>query len=105
MKLKTLISGGTAMALAATISLVSVPLAHADQTTPGSYNTVQSHRLLDTRRGFGAPMAALAAHATLTFAATDNTEGHPVALALNVTAVSPTAAGSLTVFAAGTPRP
>lgn len=105
MKLKTLISGGTAMALAATISLVSVPLAHADQTTPGSYNTVQSHRLLDTRRGFGAPMAAVAAHATLTFTATDASEGVVGAVALNVTAVSPTAPGSLTVFAAGTTRP
>lgn len=105
MKLKTLVSGVTALAVAATISLVSVPLAHADQTTPGSYNTVQSHRLLDTRRGFGAPMAAVAAHATLTFTATDASEGVVGAVALNVTAVSPTAPGSLTVFATGTTRP
>ncbi|MDQ6657835.1 MAG: hypothetical protein M3Z00_06390 [Actinomycetota bacterium] len=105
MKLTTLVSGGTAMALAATISLVSVPLAHADQTTPGSYNTVNPHRLLDTRSGLGAPMAAVAAHATLTFTATDASEGFVGAVALNITAVSPTAPGSLTVFAAGNTRP
>ncbi|MGI8416047.1 MAG: hypothetical protein ACR2P2_07530 [Nakamurella sp.] len=108
MELKTLVSSGTAFAVAATISLVSVPLAHADTTTPGSYNVVDSHRLLDTRRGFGTPggaVGAVAAHATLTFTATDDTESDVGAVALNVTAVAPTAPGSLTVFAAGTARP
>lgn len=105
MKIRTLLSGGTAVAVVAAISVVSVPLAHADQTTPGSFNTVPSHRILDTRSGLGAAQMPVAAGATLTFNATAGIGADVAAVVLNVTAVNPKAAGYLTAYAAGTAQP
>lgn len=106
MKIRKLLSGGAAVAVAVAASVLSVPLAHADQTTPGTFNTVPSKRILDTRDGVGAVKAPVAARSTLTFTATDADTGPNVAaVVLNVTAVDPGTSGYLTVFATGTPQP
>jgi hypothetical protein len=103
-KIRTVLSAGTASALAMSLSIVIAPLAHADTSTPGSYNTLTPTRVLDTRIGLGAPKIAVAAGATLTFVATRAIAAPVSAVTLNVTAVLPTTAGFLTVFAAGAPR-
>lgn len=105
MKIRALLSAGTAVALALGMAVTVAPAARADVTTPGSFNTVESHRLLDTRKGLGAPKAAVAAGATLTFTATTDIAEDVGAVVLNVTAVNPQTRGHLTVFAAGTTRP
>ncbi len=105
MKIRTAVSTGTAAALALSLSIVLTPPARADDITPGSFNVVQTSRLLDTRTGLGAPKIAVAAHATVTFTATTGISEPVSAVALNITAVSPKVAGYLTVFAAGAARP
>lgn len=106
MKIRKFLSGGAAVAVAVAASVLSVPLAHADQTTPGTFNTVTSKRILDTRDGVGARKAPVAARSTLTFTATDADTGlNPAAVVLNVTAVEPKTAGYLTVYATGKPQP
>lgn len=104
MKIRTVLSAGTASALALSLSIVVAPLAHADTIAAGSFNTVTPTRVLDTRIGTGAPKIAVAAGATLTFVATKGISVPVSAVALNVTAVLPKAAGYLTVFATGAPR-
>ncbi|MET3806567.1 hypothetical protein ABIB25_003583 [Nakamurella sp. UYEF19] len=98
-------SAGVAAAVAISISIVSVPLAHADLVTPGSYNTVDATRILDTRSGLGAPKVPLAKLATLTFKVTTGSDVPVSAVVLNVTAVNPTMSGFLTVYAGGATRP
>lgn len=110
MKIRKFLSGGTAIAVAVAVSVVSVPLAHAattDSTTPGAYNVVQTQRLLDTRRGVGAPEVPVAARATLTFHATTaiDPKVKVAAVVLNVTAVGPKQYGFLTVYPTGTRLP
>lgn len=110
MKIRKFLSGGTAIAVAVAVSVVSVPLAHAattDSTTPGAYNVVQTQRLLDTRRGVGAPEVPVAARATLTFHATTaiDPKVKVAAVVLNVTAVGPKQYGFLTVYPTGTKLP
>lgn len=106
MKIRSVTTALTATALAVSISIISVPLAHASVAlSPGSFKTVAPTRVLDTRTGKGAHQAALAAHGTLTFAATGGIGGPVSAVALTVTAVNPKKLGYLTVYAAGTGRP
>lgn len=93
------------MAVAISLSVVVAPLAHADDTTPGSFNAVQPARVLDTRSGVGSPKLAVAAGATLTFTATAGIADPVGAVVMEVTAVNPKNAGYLTVFAAGATRP
>ncbi len=101
MKLRTAMSVGAVAAVA--LALVTAPLARAAGTVPGSFNTVVSTRILDTRSGTGAPKMAVAAGGTLTFTAT---AGLPAgSVSLTVTAVGPKSAGFLTVYPFGTPRP
>lgn len=65
-------------------------------------------RILDTRFGLGARRAPVPAHATITFPVTGRA-GVPAskvaAVVLDVSAVAPSRAGYLTVFAAGRARP
>lgn len=91
--------------LALSLSVVVVPAAHADPGISGSYNTVRSQRLLDTRTGTGAPKHTVAKGATLTFNPTTGITGPVSAVVLNVTAVNPAAVGYLTVYPAGGVRP
>lgn len=106
MKIRALLASAATVALAIAIPVVSSPAAHADQVTPGTYNTVPSQRILDTRSGQGAPQSPLAPEGTLTFDATAVVGNVPVsAVVLNVTAVTPKVSGYLTVYAAGAARP
>ncbi|HEX7537182.1 MAG TPA: hypothetical protein VF391_09275 [Dermatophilaceae bacterium] len=88
--------------IAATISITRpgqvIPMAASGFT--GSSPT----RVLDTRAGIGAPTAKLGADATLTLALPDLPDG-ATAVALNVTATGPTAAGYLTVYPGDATRP
>jgi len=104
-KIRTLLSGGTAVVVGLAISVTVAPVVHADNVTPGSFNTVKSHRILDTRSGIGAPKAPVGSGETLTFNATADITGPVAAVVLNVTAVAPTAPGHLTVYAGGTAKP
>ena len=95
----------TAGLLAFGLSIAVVTPAHADDVTPGTYNTIDPTRVLDTRSGIGAPKAAIAPLATVTFHIPDTLSSRIGAVLLEVTAVNPTSAGYATVFGAGTARP
>jgi hypothetical protein len=73
-------------------------------TTAGAFSPLTPTRLLDTRSGNGAPAARVAARATVTLQVTGG-GGVPAsgvsAVVLNVTAVTPTAAGFLTAYGQG----
>ncbi|MGI8416125.1 MAG: DUF6531 domain-containing protein, partial [Nakamurella sp.] len=75
---------------------------------PGGYSSVAPSRILDTRRGVGAPMAAVPASGQLAVQVA-GVGGVPAtgvaAVAVNLTATSPTAAGSLTAWADGGTQP
>jgi hypothetical protein len=73
-------------------------------TTGGGYVAISPSRLLDTRNGTGAAAAAVGAHATVTLQVTGKVTipVDAVAVALNVTVVSPPAAGFVTVWGSGT---
>lgn len=105
MKIRSVLTALTATAMAVSVSIVSVPVAHADLTTPGSFNTVHPLRVLDTRYGIGTTKAVLAAHGTLTFQPTPGLTTPVTAVALTVTAVNPKTLGYLTVYGAGRPLP
>jgi hypothetical protein len=80
----------------------------ADPTEGARYNAITPNRLLDTRIGVGAPAQTVAGGTSIDLAVTGN-GGVPAsgvsAVALNVTAVGPTAAGHITVWPKGDPRP
>ena len=105
MSIRKMLGAAGAAVLALSLSIAVVPAAHADPGIPGSYNTVTSKRLLDTRTGLGAPKHTVAKGATLTFNPTTGITGPVSAVALNVTVVNPTAIGYLTVYPAGGARP
>ncbi|MFF5975575.1 hypothetical protein ACFY7C_29110 [Streptomyces sp. NPDC012769] len=73
-----------------------------------TYKPVGPTRVLNTMAGLGAPKAKLAGGQTVTLQVT-GTAGIPAdsvkAVAMNVTAVAPTATGYVSVFPAGTARP
>jgi hypothetical protein len=76
--------------------------------TGDSYNAVNPTRILDTRNGTGGPGGRLGQGATrsVQIVGTDPVPASGVtAVALNVTAVAPSAASFLTVFPSGVPRP
>lgn len=98
-------SAGVVGAIALAASILAVPLAQAATPGPGSFTSVSAKRVLDTRKGIGAPAKAVAAGATLTFTAASAGSTPISAVAMIVTAVAPKASGFLTVYAAGTARP
>jgi hypothetical protein len=87
---------GTSPASAASASVV--PMA------PSGFTGTAPTRVLDTRTGIGAPTAKLGAAATLTLTLPDLPAG-TTAVALNVTATSPTTSSYLTVYPGGASRP
>ncbi len=64
-------------------------------------------RILDTRNGTGAPLAKVAANATLPLQVGGNAgvPGNALAATLNVTVTNPAAAGFVTVWPCGEPQP
>jgi hypothetical protein len=75
-----------------------------DPTTAGAYGSVTPARLLDTRDS-GGPVAA-GGTASVSVAGRGGVPASGVtAVALNVTAVSPTTSGFVTAYAGGTSRP
>ena len=93
--------------LAIAASATTAP--HATTPVMGSYVSVTPFRITDTRTGSGQPNAgkSLAAAATLNVQVTGlgTVPAGASAAVLNVTAVSPTASGFLTVFPAGITMP
>jgi len=87
----------------------SIPLSvTGERSAEGTFTPVDPVRLLDTRDGNGAPRAPLGGGQTLHLQVTGR-GGVPAtsvtAVVLNMTVVSPTSAGFLTVFPSGVPRP
>ena len=74
----------------------------------GTFVSLTPSRILDTRKGVGAPMVAIAASHEVELQVTGQ-GGVPDtgvgAVVLNVTAVQPTAGGHVTVYPSGTERP
>ena len=75
------------------------------RVVPGSYSTVVPSRVLDTRQGIGAVKAPVAARSTVTFTLPPGSADAAGAVALDVTAVNPAAAGFLTAYPAGSVLP
>lgn len=77
--------------------------------TAGAYMTIFPERVLDTRTGVGAPRGRMLSGHTVAVQVNlgvgANWPYAEQAVALNVTVVRPTAAGHLTVYAHGSPRP
>ncbi|MDT4935918.1 MAG: hypothetical protein QOK11_3810, partial [Pseudonocardiales bacterium] len=93
----------------ATVLSVAAPSAGAVvATTPGEFFSLAPSRLLDTRRGIGAPKAAVPAGGAVVLQVAGQ-GGVPVggvgAVVLNVTATAGTRSGVVTVYADGSPRP
>ena len=91
--------------VAVVLSLTAVSPAQAVATvTPGGFTSLASARLLDTRVGVGAPMAAVPAHGTVHLLVSGR-GGVPAsgvsAVVLNVIVTGPTAPGWLTVYGDG----
>lgn len=83
-------------------SLTTASVASAATDIPGTFNSVRPVRLLDTRSDIGAT-PTLGPRQMLSFRATGNIATPVSAVALTITAVSPTAPGWLNVYpAAGT---
>ena len=96
---------------AGTIHLVADVAGYYLDGTPvdvGSYSAVAPARVLDTRNGTGAPRGAVGPSGLLQLQVTGR-GGLPAtgvaAVVLNVTVVTPTAAGYLTAYPNGTERP
>lgn len=87
------------------LSIAVAAPAHADQTTPGSYNKVAPVRILDTRSGVGAARATVGPLGVVSFAVPNASTGSIGAVLLEVTVVNPMAAGYITVYPSGGPRP
>jgi uncharacterized delta-60 repeat protein len=89
-------------------SWVAFRLNASTSAPPGAFVPLLPTRLLDTRTGNGAPKQTVAARASLTLQV-GGRGGVPAvgveAVALNVTAVSPTRTGYLTVYPSGSARP
>jgi hypothetical protein len=75
---------------------------------PEQYTAVNPARILDTRSGLGAPKATVGPHGTVTLTVAGK-GGVPAknatAVALDVVAINPSAAGYLIAYPAGTTRP
>ncbi len=93
-----------AMALAGALAVLMPSQASAAPAPPGGYVSLTPTRVLDTRLGNGAPVARVAARATVSVQVTGR-GGVPAtgvsAVVLNVTAVAPTAGGFITAYGPG----
>lgn len=80
----------------------------AKAALPGGMHALPAHRLLDTRSGFAAPKGAVPSGSSVSFQVAGR-EGVPTtgvgAVALTITAVSPTGAGFVTAYASGAAVP
>lgn len=77
-------------------------------SAPGTFETLRPKRILDTREGIGADWVPVPAHGSVDLQVTGRGAvawSGVSAVVLNVTAVSPTAAGFLTVYPTGTAQP
>ena len=88
----------------------SSPLIHtaAIPTAPGAFKSLAPARLLDTRSGSGAPRAAVRPSGTVVVQVAGRggvSASNVSAVAINITATSPTASGYLTAYASGAARP
>jgi len=76
--------------------------------SPERYTALNPARILNTRSGLGAPKAKVGAYGTVTLTVTGK-GGVPAknatAVALDITAISPSATGHLVAYPAGTTRP
>lgn len=93
-----------ALAAAIATSLTTASVASASPGTPGTFNVVAPTRLLDTRSDIGATQT-LGPKQMLSFNATSGIDGLVSAVALTITAVSPTGTGWLTVYPASATAP
>lgn len=91
-----------AFAAAIATSLTTATVASADPNIAGTFNKLTPTRLLDTRSQGGMPLKP---QQTLTFNGTAGIDGTVNAVALTITAVSPTGAGWLTVYPTGGTKP
>lgn len=74
-------------------------------TAAGGFSSMSPVRVLDTRKGIGAPTAVVPGGTSIELQVTGATSGVPDtagAVALNVTVTEPTAAGHITVYPTGT---
>jgi hypothetical protein len=89
----------------------AVATAQVEVTTLGSaYAPLTPTRILDTRKGVGAPQGAVPAGGTVKLLVARNTEylpppGDMNAAVVNITVVNPTGNGCVTAYADGTTRP
>ncbi|WP_370412637.1 FlgD immunoglobulin-like domain containing protein [Streptomyces fradiae] len=94
---------GTAQRVTGTLDAWDIGLT----TLPGTFRPLTPARLMDTRTGLGAPKAKVGPGKTVTLKVA-GAGGVPAtgvsAVVLNVTAVSPTAAGFVSVYPSGTHR-
>jgi hypothetical protein len=91
-----------------TLDLAADVVGYYSTGTGATFTATSPHRILDTRRGLGAPKAMVGPHGmiTLTVAGKGGVPSQgAAAVALNVQALSPTATGSLTIYPNGTSRP
>lgn len=80
----------------------------AGGTSPRGFTPLNPARVLDTRSGLGAAKNAVAAHGTVILTVAGKGGVPPTgatAVALNITALTPGADGTLTSYPAGTSRP
>ncbi len=99
-------SAGTVQ-LVADVSGYYTSGAPAGQQPTGAYVPMTPRRVLDTRTGLGAPRKALAPRQVLTVdvaGPTGVTDPWATSVVLNVTVISPTAAGVLTIYPSQTRR-
>jgi hypothetical protein len=89
---------------AGTVDVIADVLGYFAPGTGSGFTGRTPVRVLDTRFGTGAPQAPLGAGQTLTLTV-PNLPAGTTAVALNVTVAGPTAAGYLTVYPGGQPRP
>jgi hypothetical protein len=92
----------------ASLDLVADVVGYYSTGTGSTFTATSPSRILDTRSGLGAPKAKVVAHGTVTLTVAGK-GGVPstgaTAVALNVTAISPTATGYLATYPNGTSRP
>ena len=93
-----------AFAAAIATSLTTATVASADPSIAGTFNKLTPTRLLDTRSHIGSS-TTLKPQQTLSFNATVGIDAPVNAVALTITAVSPTGVGWLTVSPTGGTRP
>ncbi|MBS2965096.1 right-handed parallel beta-helix repeat-containing protein [Actinocrinis puniceicyclus] len=93
-----------------TVDVIADVSGYFSQTTAAGYYSMDPYRLVDTRKGVGAPQAQVSANGSISVQIDGADRGElptsgVTAVALNVTAVNAKAGGYLTVYPDGTTRP